>query len=191
MKNQHYEPPQEIITEKISFQTLFEFFVPVSTTGVMFALSRPVLFAFVARTPDGLLTIAALRIAFDFSMIFQQAANQFRHFFISFGFDDLVGIQKFMRQIAIGITAIMLVFSLTPLANWLWGDLMNVPNGLIELAIEVLLVMCLMPTVIIYPELFPQQIDAFTPNLQHGLRRVPSAFWAYLPPQVYFMRWTG
>ena len=30
--------------------------------------------------PDGLLTIAALRVAFDFSMIFQQAANQFRHF---------------------------------------------------------------------------------------------------------------
>lgn len=158
VKNQHYEPPQEIITEKISFQTLFEFFVPVSTTGVMFALSRPVLFAFVARTPDGLLTIAALRIAFDFSMIFQQAANQFRHFFISFGFDDLVGKQKFMRQIAIGITAIMLVFSLTPLANWLWGDLMNVPNGLIELAIEVLLVMCLMPTVIIYRNYFHSRL---------------------------------
>ena len=39
--------------------------------------------------PDGLLTIAALRVAFDFSMIFQQAANQFRHFFITFGFTDL------------------------------------------------------------------------------------------------------
>jgi hypothetical protein len=42
-----------------------------------------------SRAPGGLVAIAALRVAFDFAMLFQQAANQFRHFFVTFGLDDL------------------------------------------------------------------------------------------------------
>ena len=84
-----YQLPEIAEHSDVSYRELAHFFIPVSTTGVMFALSRPILFAFVARVPDGLLTIAALRVAFDFSMIFQQAANQFRHFFITFGFTDM------------------------------------------------------------------------------------------------------
>ena len=68
---------------------LTSFFVPVATTGVMFAVSRPVLYAFVARMPEGVVSIAALRIGFDFTFFFQQASNQFRHFFVTFGLDDL------------------------------------------------------------------------------------------------------
>ena len=49
-----YQPPKNSEHEAVTFRELWGFFVPVSTTGVMFALSRPILFAFVARTPDGL-----------------------------------------------------------------------------------------------------------------------------------------
>jgi hypothetical protein len=124
----------------------------------MFALSRPVLFAFVARTPNGLLTIAALRIAFDFSMLFQQAANQFRHFFISFGFDDIAEKKKFMLIIATGITSIMLIIAVSPLSDWIWGDIMGVPANLMALSVDVLLVMCLMPAVIVYRNFFHSRL---------------------------------
>ena len=124
------------------------------TTGVMFALSRPILFAFVARTPDGIASIAALRVAFDFSMIFQQAANQFRHFFISFGFDDLTSKRHFMAIICAGITAIMLIYSLTPLYQWVWGSIMGLPAELISIARDATLIMCLMPAIIIYRNYF-------------------------------------
>jgi hypothetical protein len=120
----------------------------------MFALSRPILFAFVARTPDGIATIAALRVAFDFSMIFQQAANQFRHFFISFGFDDLSSKRRFMAIICAGITTIMLIYSLTPLYQWVWGSLMGLPPELISIARDATLIMCLMPAIIIYRNYF-------------------------------------
>ena len=120
----------------------------------MFALSRPVLFAFVARTPDGIATIAALRVAFDFSMIFQQAANQFRHFFISFGFDDLSSKRRFMGIICAGITATMLVYALTPLYQWVWGTVMGLPAELISIARDATLIMCLMPVIIIYRNYF-------------------------------------
>jgi progressive ankylosis protein ANKH len=153
-----YQLPAEPEHEHVTFSELLKFFIPVSTTGVMFALSRPVLFAFVARTPNGLLAIAALRVAFDFSMLFQQAANQFRHFFISFGFDNLAKKRRFMIIIALGITAIMLLVAITPLSYWIWQDLMSVPPELMTLSIDVLLVMCLMPVVIIYRNYFHSRL---------------------------------
>ena len=153
-----YQPPKNSEHEAVTFRELWGFFVPVSTTGVMFALSRPILFAFVARTPDGIATIAALRVAFDFSMIFQQAANQFRHFFISFGFDDLSSKRRFMVVVGAGITAIMLIFSLTPLHSLVWGSLMGLPPQLLSVSRDATLIMCLMPAIIIYRNYFHSQL---------------------------------
>ena len=149
-----YQPPPVREHEGVSYRELLGFFIPVSTTGVMFALSRPILFAFVARTADGIAIIAALRVAFDFSMIFQQAANQFRHFFISFGFDELPAKRRFMVLVCVGITAIMLVFCLTPLHQWVWGTLMGLPTQVIAVAKDATLIMCLMPAIIIYRNYF-------------------------------------
>lgn len=149
-----YHPPETPEHEGVSYRELLGFFVPVSTTGVMFALSRPLLFAFVARTPDGIATIAALRVAFDFSMIFQQAANQFRHFFISFGFDNLPSKRRFMAVICAGITTLMMLYTLTPAYHWVWGTLMGLPSEVIEVARDATLIMCLMPAIIIYRNYF-------------------------------------
>ena len=145
-----YTLPEVSEHSDVSYRELVGFFIPVSTTGVMFALSRPILFAFVARAPDGLLTIAALRVAFDFSMIFQQAANQFRHFFITFGFTDLATKIRFMIVVCAGLTGSMLLFSLTDLADLIWNTSMGLSTELTDLAIDVTLIMCLMPAIIIY-----------------------------------------
>ena len=145
-----YTLPETPEHADVRYRELVKFFVPVSTTGVMFALSRPILFAFVARMPDGLLAIAALRVAFDFSMIFQQAANQFRHFFITFGFTDLKNKVRFMVAVASGLTGCMLLFSLTDLADLIWNTSMGLSTELTDLAIDVTLIMCLMPAIIIY-----------------------------------------
>ncbi len=145
-----YMPPEKQEHADVTYKELLNFFIPVSTTGVMFALSRPILFAFVARAPDGILAIAALRVAFDFSMIFQQAANQFRHFFITFGFDDIEQKKKFLTLITIGLTAIMFIFAVTPLSTLLWVDVVGLPNDLVSIARDAALIMCLMPAIIIY-----------------------------------------
>ena len=150
----HYTPPSIVAHADVTFLDLLKFFVPVSTTGVMFAVSRPVLFAFVVRTPDGIAMVAALRIAFDFSMLFQQAANQFRHFFISFGFDDLKGKKRFMFTISIGLTIVLLVVAATPISTWIWGDVMGIPEDLMMMSADALLVMCFMPSIIIYRNYF-------------------------------------
>jgi hypothetical protein len=149
-----YTPPAIVETETVTWNALIRFFLPVSTTGVMFALSRPILYAFVARTPEGIVSIAAMRVAFDFTMMFQQAANQFRNFFITFGLDDLRRKQMFMIIIGSGITLIMVLFAFTPLSNLLWRDLMAIPEAVRSRSTEVLMVMCLMPAVIVYRNYF-------------------------------------
>lgn len=154
VKKTYYQLPETAEHQNVTYRELTAFFVPVSMTGVMFALSRPVLFAFVSRLPEGIPTIAAMRVAFDFSMLFQQAANQFRHFFVTFGLDDLPGKRRFMAVIGTGITAIMLVFALTPLSAFVWRDLMSIPEEVLGLSVQVFLIMCLMPAVIIVRNYF-------------------------------------
>ncbi len=144
-----YRGPVAAEHEDLTTQELLRFFLPMTATGVAFAISRPVLYAFVGRMPDGIASIAALRVAFDFSSMFQQAANQFRHFFVTFGLDDLSAKRRFMGLICAGITALMLLVALTPTADWLLGDLVGVPDDVLERAVDVILVMCLMPLVII------------------------------------------
>lgn len=151
---QLYRAPAEPAHADVTYGELTRFFLGVSTTGIMFAVSRPVLFAYVARTPNALVAIAALRVAFDFTMLFQQAANQFRHFFVTFGWVDLELKRRFMGVICAVLTAIMLAFALTPLADLLWGKLMAIPDDVRDLAVRVFLIMCLMPLAIVYRNYF-------------------------------------
>lgn len=181
-----YVPPEKLEHEHVTYIELLYFFVPVSTTGVMFALSRPILFAFVARAPDGILAIAALRVAFDFSMIFQQAANQFRHFFITFGFDDIEQKKKFLTLVTLGITAMMLIFALTPLSTILWADLMGLPSDLVNIARDVSLIMCLMPAIIIYRNFFHSRLmmSRKTGGMAYG--SIIRVIGIYLSAQIFF-----
>ena len=144
-----YRLPEAVEHEGVTVPDLVRFFLPMTATGLMFAVSRPVLFAFVARAPDGVATIAALRVAFDFSHVFQQAANQFRHFFVTFGLEQLAAKRRFMALVCAGITGIMLAVVLTPLSDWLLGRLLGVRGAVLTHAVEAVLVLCLMPAVIV------------------------------------------
>ena len=144
-----YRWPVMLEHEDLTVRELLRFFLPMTATGVMFAVSRPLLYAFVGRMPDGIASIAAMRVAFDFSTMFQQAANQFRHFFVTFGLDDIRTKRRFMALVCSGITAIMLAIALTPLSEWLLGDLLGIEGRVLEHAVEVILVMCLMPLAIV------------------------------------------
>ena len=144
-----YRWPVKPEHEDLTVRELLRFFLPMTATGIMFAISRPVLYAFVGRMPDAITSIAALRVAFDFCSLFQQAANQFRHFFVTFGLDDLRTKRRFMALVCLGITTLMLGIALTPLSGWILGGLLGIRGDVLERAVDAILVMCLMPLVII------------------------------------------
>ena len=142
----------------VTYHELLRFFLPVSTTGVMFALSRPIIFAFATRATDSLLIVAALRVAFDFTMLFQQAANQFRHFFITFGVDDLATKRQFMTIIAVALTLLAATFALSPLSTLVWGQLMGLSAQLQELANQCVLILSLTPLVLVFRNYYHSQL---------------------------------
>ena len=137
-----------------SYQRLRAFFGPVVLTGVMFALSRPILYAAIGGTGDGILTIAALRIAFDFTFFFQQAANQFRHFFVTFGLDAMAEKRRFMFRVALGLTLAMAGTAFTPLGPLLIAQGIGAEPEVTDRALAALQVMTLLPLLIIVRNLF-------------------------------------
>ena len=59
-----------------------------------------------------------------------------------------------MAIIGTAITAIMLIFALTPLSAWVWRDLMSIPEEVLSMSVQVFLIMCLMPVIIIVRNYF-------------------------------------
>ena len=150
ISKKYYQYPEKQENNDLTYRELFAFFLPATSTGFMFAISRPVLFAYIARTPEALVSIAAMRVAFDLASAFQGAANQFRHFFVTFGLDDLKSKQFFMVLVGSLITLIMVLIAITPLSIWIFTTLLGVDLEVRDRAVGVTIVMCLMPTVIIW-----------------------------------------
>ncbi|TVR47630.1 MAG: hypothetical protein EA425_15445 [Puniceicoccaceae bacterium] len=124
---------------------LWQFFWPVAITSTFFALSRPVIFFFISRTEDALIIIAALRVAFDFSMLFFNPVNQFRNVMVTFGDGDLPGVRRFMVAMLVLVVLVMLLVALTPLHRWVFSGLLGVEGAVLARAGEAFLVLCLVP----------------------------------------------
>ena len=158
-----YRSPAREEHADVTRRELVGFFMPVATTGVMFAISRPVLYALVARTPDAIVSIAALRVGFDVATLFQVTANQFRHFFVTFGDDALAEKRRFMALIGFAITGCMLLIAATPASRFILADFIGIEGEVLRQAREVLLLMCVLPAIILWR------------NYYHGLLMVARA----------------
>jgi hypothetical protein len=95
-----------------------------------------------------------MRVGFYFSFFFQRAANHFRHFFVTFVDDRIHEKQLFMMMIATGLTAVMLLIAATPLSQLVLSGLIGVTGEVLERSIDVVLVMCFIPAIIILRNYF-------------------------------------
>lgn len=139
-------PETERTVEALSYGKALRFFYPVAFTSTMFATSRPLIYAFISYTSGAALTIAILRICFDFTMMFYNMLNQFRHLFVTFGAEDPAGVRRFMIRIFGLVITAMLIIAITPLHQWFIHYLLGVENMLhVKMAQEAILVLCLIP----------------------------------------------
>ena len=130
------------------YSAILRFFWPVAMTSLMFALSRPVMFAFVSRGPDAIATIAAMRVAFDCALLFHNPCNQFRHLLVTFGHADARGVRRFMTRIMLCLTAAMVLVAFTPLLAFLLENVVGVGGATAARAVAAVRVLCLTPVVI-------------------------------------------
>ena len=128
---------------------LYAFFWPVCISGMTFGISRPLVFAFVARVPDSVMIIAAMRVAMDFMLLYQSVVNQFRHFFATFGVDELAEKRRFMALVAFGITAVMaVVLFVPPLSDAFFAGVLGLDSALYAAAHHMSLILLVVPSVL-------------------------------------------
>jgi len=143
-----YRPPRRPQHADLTYGELLRFFCPMAATSLMFAFSRPVIYAFVRRSPDADATVAALRVAFDFAMIFHSPLNQFRHFFVTFAADETAPKRRFTIRVVAFVTVVMVFVVATPLCVLILHELIGVPSNVAGLARQTLWVMCLVPLIV-------------------------------------------
>lgn len=144
----YYALPEAPDHENLTYPEVLSYFWGTALTSVMFSLSRPIIYSFLNRLPDPNPVIAAMRVGFDFAMIFHNALNQFRHLFVTFGEQDLAGVRRFMVRVSVVVVGSMVVVAATPVSRIVLEDLVGVKGEILEMTCEVVLVMCLLPIVV-------------------------------------------
>jgi hypothetical protein len=141
----YYALPANRGEERVGWRDIYRFFWPIAVTGVMLALSRPVLFAFLSRVEEGEAMIASLAVAFALAMMFHMPVNACRDLFVTFGTEDLAGVRRFtLRVTAVGFAAILLATA-TPLARLALQHLLNVKGEVLEMAAVTFWPLCFIP----------------------------------------------
>jgi hypothetical protein len=152
--------------EELTHRRIAAYFLPMALNTVMFALSRPIVFAFVtAAAAGGVLrtgeaAVAGLSLAFSFGMIFQGTINQIRHVFATFGRDDASGVRRFLVHVTVLVTALCLASCISPLNRWYFAHFQGAEGLVLEVALDAMWVLVLVPTVIAWR------------NYYHGLAMV-------------------
>lgn len=143
---------------EIQYGDILRFFAPAAATSVMFAFSRPIMYMFINRGPDAVVTVAAMRVAFDFAMLFHNPANQFRHLLVTYGKDDVRGVRRFMRRVMAVLFVTMVLATFTPLSRLILNGLMGIEGETLTKAVWTLRVLCLTPVVITLRNVYHGQL---------------------------------
>lgn len=141
----YYILPQQREEAPAGWGDMWRFFWPVALTGVMFSLSRPIIYGFVSRQPDAVISLASLRVAFDFGLLFFTALNGFRAVFVTFGRDDPEGVRRFLIKVMLVLGLIMATFTLSPLSTFVFGKIMGLEGQVLRGARQSLLAMNMIP----------------------------------------------
>jgi hypothetical protein len=91
-----------------------------------------------------------------------------------------------MALVGAGLTGVMLIFALTPLQTWIWRDLMRIPDDVRILAVQVFLIMCAMPAVIIVRNYFHGALMVERRTAGMALGSVLRVVGIYLGAQICF-----
>lgn len=138
----------------VTFGGLLTFFWPLATTSALFAMTRPVLYAFVNLAPKAVVSIAALRVAFDFGVFFWNAVNQFRHVYATFGATDPKGVTRFMFKVTALLLVVMALLVFTPASRLLFGVVLGLEGEVLDFSLQSVRVLCVVPVVICVRNLY-------------------------------------
>ncbi len=147
-KQRYYKAPGRIREQVVTYRELARFFAPIAVTGAIFALSRPLVFIFLGRLEDPEPALAAVRVAFDFIMIFNNPMNQFRHVYVAFWQEDPIGVRRFTIYVVSVIVGIMLLLVVPSISNLVLKDILGLQGEVLRMTRIILLMHMIAPVLI-------------------------------------------
>ncbi|MCK4283616.1 MAG: hypothetical protein KAX44_04795, partial [Candidatus Brocadiae bacterium] len=132
------------------------FFLPMVATTVMFALTWPIIFAFLTSlNPDGdpglpavEPMIAGVSLALSFSLLFHATLNQLRHLLVTFVREDRRGVRRFVMRVTAGVAVLMVIVVVSPAARLFLRHLQGAEGPTLTMARQALWVMLLVPPIV-------------------------------------------
>jgi Na+-driven multidrug efflux pump len=120
----------------LNIRTAVWFFVPLILTTELHQLSHSLVHAFLARLGDPTTTLAAFSVAFAFNTTFSGIVSIETQAAMSFITDKRSFWRVVRFYLAISLAPFLLIESiaLTPLGDWLFGELMGASEGVVRLA---------------------------------------------------------
>ena len=120
----------------LSVRVAVWFFVPLILTTELHQLSHSLVHAFLARMGDPTTTLAAFSIAFAFSTTFSGIINIGIQAAMSFTTDrrSFWRVGRFIFALSLVPFVLIETFALTPLGDWLFGELMGASDAVVRLA---------------------------------------------------------
>jgi len=124
------------LTEKLTYRTIFLFWVPLALTWLMMSFEQPFLIAFIARLNEAKYNLAAFGIAGSFAMIIEAPIIMLMSASTALvrGRYSYKKLKRFTDILNAGITLIQLIILIPPVFNYIVIGLMEVPEEVARLA---------------------------------------------------------
>lgn len=120
----------------LDVRTAVWFFVPLILTTELHQLSHSLVHAFLARLGDPTTTLAAFSVAFAFNTTFSGIVGIETQATMSFAVDkrSFWRVARFYLAISLAPFLVIEAVALTPLGDWLFGEMMGASEGVVRLA---------------------------------------------------------
>jgi Na+-driven multidrug efflux pump len=120
----------------LDVRTAVWFFIPLILTTELHQLSHSLVHAFLARLGDPTTTLAAFSIAFAFNTTFSGVVGIETQATMSFATDRRAFWRVARFYLAVSLVTFLIIESvaLTPLGDWLFGEMMGASAGVVRLA---------------------------------------------------------
>ncbi len=134
---------------QLTYRRLLSLFLPLALSGILYPISRPIINAALARSPDPITAIVAFAVAYSISMPLQSPMFGLRQIITALAVDRqmLRIVSRLNLTIGIGSTLAVLLVALTPLYRYIVEGLMDIPSSIARVGPLVLVVIATGPLI--------------------------------------------
>ncbi len=133
--------------QPLGYRQIYAFYWPLVLTSQMMTLAHPIINLALGRSDDAIVQLAAYGVGFGLAVFLNSPLFPFQQIVAAMGTGPRARRDLIVKGLSLGlaICALELLLALSPLGDWVFGDLMGSTPGVAQLAQRILLVLAPIP----------------------------------------------